>query len=205
MGTARHLDLSPERLDALARLLRAEGLTRPAAAPVPRRPDPDAPAPLSFPQRRLWFLDQLDPGSTAYTIPNAVRILGPLDTGLFARACDLVVRRHESLRTIFTTVDGQPRQRVVSEAADERLGERQQPAHHHDSVHQRRTVHHGLRADHQRRRRAPGHRRHEAGAGDRRRRRLDRSPALTARVRPLSRMAVWTFPSRRLATLAVAT
>ncbi len=69
--------------------------------------------PLSFSQQRLWFLEQLVPGSAAYNVPSAVRIEGPLDVEVWRRCCDEIVRRHESLRTTFAEVDGQPVQRVA--------------------------------------------------------------------------------------------
>jgi amino acid adenylation domain-containing protein len=68
--------------------------------------------PLSFAQQRLWFLDQLTPGSTVYNINAAVRFTGSLDLGALERCFDEIVRRHEVLRTTFTTVDGNPAQIV---------------------------------------------------------------------------------------------
>ena len=66
----------------------------------------------SFPQQRMWFLDQLNPGSAAYNIPAAVRVHGPLDVELWRRSLAEIVRRHESLRTTFDEVDGEPVQVV---------------------------------------------------------------------------------------------
>ncbi|HJT58662.1 MAG TPA: amino acid adenylation domain-containing protein, partial [Ktedonobacteraceae bacterium] len=64
--------------------------------------------PLSFAQQRLWFLDQLEPGSVSYNIPVAVRLSGALNIEAFERGLVEVVRRHESLRTTFRTQEGQP-------------------------------------------------------------------------------------------------
>jgi amino acid adenylation domain-containing protein len=61
--------------------------------------------PLSFAQQRLWFLDQLEPGSVAFSIPVAVRMRGRLDVATLAQALSEVVRRHEVLRTTFTEID----------------------------------------------------------------------------------------------------
>jgi amino acid adenylation domain-containing protein len=73
--------------------------------------------PASFSQQRLWFLDQLAPGGAAYNIPSAVRIHGLLDLDAWRRACTEIMRRHESLRTTFDQVNGQPMQ-IVSEHAE---------------------------------------------------------------------------------------
>jgi len=69
----------------------------------------DQELPLSFAQQRLWFLDQLEPGNTNYNIPEAVRIKGDLDPDLFERAVNIIVGRHESLRTNFVSDNGRPR------------------------------------------------------------------------------------------------
>jgi len=69
--------------------------------------------PLSFAQEQLWFLDQLVPGGHLYNIPAAVRLTGPLDAAAFERSLDEIVRRHESLRTIFVAIDGRPLQSVL--------------------------------------------------------------------------------------------
>jgi amino acid adenylation domain-containing protein len=68
--------------------------------------------PLSFAQQRLWFLDQLEPGSVAYTIAGRRRFHGPLDRTALANAFTELVRRHESLRTTFPSTDGEPVQRI---------------------------------------------------------------------------------------------
>jgi amino acid adenylation domain-containing protein len=71
--------------------------------------------PLSFAQKRLWVIDQLDPQSAAYNIPMAVRFHGALDTGALQQALSEIVRRHEILRTTIKTIDGEPMQ-VISPA-----------------------------------------------------------------------------------------
>lgn len=68
--------------------------------------------PLSFAQQRLWFLDQLQPGNPAYTMMATVRLRGDLDEVALKQAWQDLVQRHESLRTRFVLVDGQPRQQV---------------------------------------------------------------------------------------------
>ncbi len=74
--------------------------------PVPR----DQPLPLSLAQQRLWFLYRLEPDSPAYNIPWAVQLDGVLDAAALQLAFDVLVRRHEVLRTGFTEVAGEPRQ-----------------------------------------------------------------------------------------------
>jgi amino acid adenylation domain-containing protein len=72
----------------------------------------DGPAPLSFAQQRLWLLAQLDSTSPVYNLPAAVRLHGKLDPGALDRALAGVIRRHESLRTRFPLVGGDPVQAV---------------------------------------------------------------------------------------------
>ena len=64
--------------------------------------------PLSFAQQRLWFLDQLEPGSSAYNIARVLRLSGPLNEAALQKALEGMVARHESLRTVFVTVEGSP-------------------------------------------------------------------------------------------------
>jgi amino acid adenylation domain-containing protein len=99
--------LKPELLE----LLRERG--NPAKA-RPTAIARDADMPLSFVQQRLWFLDQLEPGTPAYTIAVRRRLLGPLDGSALARALTELARRHESLRTTFVTRDGEPWQHISS-------------------------------------------------------------------------------------------
>ncbi|HLL53261.1 MAG TPA: amino acid adenylation domain-containing protein, partial [Myxococcaceae bacterium] len=69
--------------------------------------------PLSFAQQRLWFLDRLEPGSTAYNMPLAARLEGALDEAALERALRGVVARHQALRTTFHAgAGGEPEQRV---------------------------------------------------------------------------------------------
>jgi len=72
------------------------------------------PAETSFSQQRLWFLDQIEPGGAAYTIPAALELRGALDVSVLERALAALIARHESLRTVFINGGGQPLQ-LVSE------------------------------------------------------------------------------------------
>ncbi|MEU5247561.1 condensation domain-containing protein, partial [Streptomyces asoensis] len=62
----------------------------------------------SFSQQRLWFLDQLRPGTADHLLPLALRLRGDLDTEALAAALADVVDRHEVLRTRYAAADGEP-------------------------------------------------------------------------------------------------
>jgi amino acid adenylation domain-containing protein len=96
----------------IAAAKRQGGALPPPLAPTLR----DGPLPLSFAQQRLWFLDRLEPGSAAYNIAAALVLAGRLEPGLLAAALSAVAHRHESLRTVFGEVDGEPLQRVLAPA-----------------------------------------------------------------------------------------
>ncbi|MBU8901095.1 non-ribosomal peptide synthetase, partial [Corallococcus sp. M34] len=101
-------------LTALARRIdeashEARGSDAPVLAPVSR----GQPLPLSFAQQRLWFLDQLQPGTTAYNMPSALRLEGTLDVDALERAFSDLIRRHESLRTTFSSGEGEPIQLIA--------------------------------------------------------------------------------------------
>ncbi|MEM9290671.1 MAG: amino acid adenylation domain-containing protein [Acidobacteriota bacterium] len=84
-------------------------------SPIPRRLQADSAdelQPLSFAQERLWFIDRLDPGSSAYNVPAPLLLRGPLDERRLVRSLAAVVQRHEVLRTTFDGGEGEPRQRV---------------------------------------------------------------------------------------------
>ncbi|MBW3570370.1 MAG: amino acid adenylation domain-containing protein [Gemmatimonadetes bacterium] len=102
--------LSPAKRALLEAMLREQGVAAPAATAIP--PHGEGPAPLSFAQQRLWFVDRLNPGLATYNIPVALRLEGPLDEGALARAVDEVVRRHDVLRAVVQVHDGEPVQVV---------------------------------------------------------------------------------------------
>ncbi len=98
----------PTVADLARNLESALGSGRGVQLPPLRRVPRDGALPLSFAQQRLWFLDRLEPGGIAYNLATAVRLVGALDRGAFARALAEVVRRHESLRTTFDLALGDP-------------------------------------------------------------------------------------------------
>jgi amino acid adenylation domain-containing protein len=81
-------------------------------APPIRRIPRGGPLPVSFSQQRLWFIQQMEPESAAYNMPHALRVRGPLDVGALERSFDALRARHETLRTVFAAVDGEPVQLV---------------------------------------------------------------------------------------------
>ncbi|GMU10103.1 non-ribosomal peptide synthetase/type I polyketide synthase [Corallococcus caeni] len=95
-------------LSALARRLDAarpeDASHAPPLLPVPRT----GALPLSFAQQRLWLIEQIEPGGTAYNIPTVLRVRGRLDRSALGRSFSGLVERHESLRTVFATHDGEP-------------------------------------------------------------------------------------------------
>ncbi|MFH8768881.1 non-ribosomal peptide synthase/polyketide synthase [Streptomyces sp. NPDC017958] len=93
----------------LASLLRDAEHARPALAPMPR---PER-VPVSYAQRRLWFLNRMDPDSPLYNVPAVLRLRGRLDRAALRDAVRDVAVRHETLRTVFPAVDGEPVQRVL--------------------------------------------------------------------------------------------
>jgi amino acid adenylation domain-containing protein len=100
-----------EILGFLARVARSAG-PAPVAPPL-TRVSRDSALPLSFAQQRLWFIDQLEPGSPAYNIPVAFRLRGLLHQGTLAAVLTEILRRHEVLRTTFPTVGGEPVQVIA--------------------------------------------------------------------------------------------
>ena len=103
--------LSPEK-----RALLMQQLAR-KAAPTPqneigRRTRPER-LPLSSAQQRLWILDQIDPGNSVYNVTSLMRFQGLLDVDALERTLSEIVRRHESLRTVFVKDEEGPRQHIL--------------------------------------------------------------------------------------------
>ncbi|WP_374297934.1 amino acid adenylation domain-containing protein, partial [Sphingomonas sp.] len=96
---------------ALVRHLQGAGRGRTALAVMPRPGE----IPLSFAQRRLWFLDRLESGAATYVIPIAARLRGALDIAALQAALGDLVARHESLRTVFPETLGVAHQRILAD------------------------------------------------------------------------------------------
>ncbi|PSB01238.1 non-ribosomal peptide synthetase [Merismopedia glauca] len=69
--------------------------------------------PLSFAQRQLWFLEQLEPGTPFYTLPMVLKLAGRIEIGVLERSLNELVRRHEALRTNLAVIDGEPVQAIA--------------------------------------------------------------------------------------------
>ncbi len=109
----RIANLSPEKLALLNQHLQRQVLqTAPKNSLMPLR-DPNQPARLSFSQQRLWFLQQLEPSNNAYNEPSAWRLSGNLNVVALEQSLREILRRHEVMRTLIVTQDGEPVQTVV--------------------------------------------------------------------------------------------
>src|SRR5688500_10050622 len=104
LSVAKRMLLEKRLQGALRNTVREPAIARRAA---------DGQSPLSFAQQRLWFLEQLEPGSPVYNVVEALRLNGPLDVSALERSFSEIVRRHESLRTNFISVEGQPAQLIA--------------------------------------------------------------------------------------------
>jgi amino acid adenylation domain-containing protein/non-ribosomal peptide synthase protein (TIGR01720 family) len=103
-----------ERRKAVLAALKAKGRAAPPARPSDRerRESESRELPLSFAQQRLWFIEQMQPGSPLYNVPTAYRARGPLSLAALAASLGEILRRHEVLRARFFSVDGRPVQSI---------------------------------------------------------------------------------------------
>ncbi|TWH43972.1 condensation domain-containing protein [Dulcicalothrix desertica] len=101
-------DISPKKLALLSKLLREKGQnTLKTQVITPRKSELNY-YPLSFSQRRLWFLSQLEEGSDAYNMPAALQLTGTIEITALEQTLREIVRRHEVLRTNFVAINGAP-------------------------------------------------------------------------------------------------
>ncbi|HEY0022706.1 MAG TPA: condensation domain-containing protein, partial [Longimicrobium sp.] len=106
--------LSTAERERILRMARAARLERSTPQISPIEPvERGGRLALSFAQQRLWFLEQLGELGSTYHIPEQLRLRGVLDRPALARALERIVARHESLRTVFVMVDGEPEQRIL--------------------------------------------------------------------------------------------
>jgi hypothetical protein len=104
-------ELSPAKRALLQRALRRRQQAARTASAIPRRQG-SGPAPLSFSQQRMWFLQQWEPASHAFNGSRAFRLRGPLQAHALRGAFETVLERHQSLRTVFSG-DREPVQVVL--------------------------------------------------------------------------------------------
>ena len=103
---------SPEQRALLEIRLKQAGLALPEVDGIPRRL-PGVAAPLSFAQERLWFLEQLEPGT--YNVAQNLRLTGPLKPEALRESFGHIVRRHEVFRASFPAPNGHPQQMIATE------------------------------------------------------------------------------------------
>jgi amino acid adenylation domain-containing protein/thioester reductase-like protein len=107
LQTQSEMNAAQQKQALLRQLLQEKGIKTPQIPPIPCRTSAE-PCPLSFAQERLWFLDQLEPNSTAYNLSTALRIKGLLRPDILERSFSEVIQRHEILRTSFPQLGQQP-------------------------------------------------------------------------------------------------
>ena len=109
--TKRIAALSPEKRAIFEQKLKQ--INSPQKPTITKRTDLNS-SPLSFAQERLWFLHQLDPSNAAYHIPIAWHFTGQLNLQKLHDSINLIIQRHEALRTRFPTKEGKPYQDILN-------------------------------------------------------------------------------------------
>ncbi|MEM7028583.1 MAG: amino acid adenylation domain-containing protein [Chloroflexota bacterium] len=104
--------LSDAKKALLKKRLQAKRNKATTTTGIPRQTD-EGPSPLSFSQERLWFLEYFQPDTAAFNLPHAIRMKGYLEFNLFQTALNMVVARHESLRTYFIKTDAGAQQVIL--------------------------------------------------------------------------------------------
>ena len=107
-------ELSLEKLDLAKVMLRKEGISYQSIPIVPIKKKTKY-FPLSFGQKRLWFLDKLMPGNPIYNTPFTVKVSGKLDKTVLEKSINEIIRRHDILRTVFVEIDKEPFQEILAE------------------------------------------------------------------------------------------
>ena len=111
LPTDLRAQIAKRKAEILALLRRRSSSKRIAAPPIMPRATGE-PAPLSFAQERLWFLEQLEPESAVYNVRRASRLVGNLNTSALEASLNEIISRHETLRTAFRLINGRPLQVV---------------------------------------------------------------------------------------------
>ena len=113
----RIAQLSPAKLALLEQKLRKDSAgSRPQPQPAAERRQ--GPAPLSFAQERLWFLEQMEPDGCLYNLPTILPLLGPVKPELVEASVRQIVGRHSALRTRFVVKDDSPYQVIGDDVRD---------------------------------------------------------------------------------------
>src|SRR5215208_1098311 len=102
-------DLSPAKRALMKSMVHVDCVKDSHADRIPKARRSDL-VPTSFAQRRLWFLDQLETGKCLYNMPRALRLKGHLDIAALEQSLAEIIHRHETLRTSFMAVEGEPMQ-----------------------------------------------------------------------------------------------
>lgn len=112
--TKQLANLSPEKRKLFELMLQEKGIDLSQAGILPQGRETNR-FPLSFGQQRLWFLDQMEPGSPLYNNPASVLLTGPLNIDALEKSLNEIIQRHEVLRTIFKTQKDEPVQEIQPE------------------------------------------------------------------------------------------
>jgi amino acid adenylation domain-containing protein len=105
-------NLSPEKRALLEKYLLEKTSQTRARQTIPRRTSAES-YPLSFAQERMWFLEQLYPDSALYNEQSVYRLRGPLNVDALAQSMQIIVQRHEILRTVYRQIEGKPMQIIL--------------------------------------------------------------------------------------------
>ena len=108
----RIANLPPANRALLEQKLKVQGFDSFIKQIISRRATRES-APLSYSQRRLWFLDQYEPNSSVYNVPSGLRLRGSVDVAALERSLNEIVHRHEALRTTFSMIGGEPVQAIA--------------------------------------------------------------------------------------------
>ncbi|MFZ1289534.1 MAG: amino acid adenylation domain-containing protein [Melioribacteraceae bacterium] len=107
-------NLSPEKQKLVRILLNEQGIDIDSKFILPQSREKKV-FPMSYAQKRLWFLEKFEPENSIYIIPSGVKITGNVNTDYFVSAINEVVKRHEILRTKFIEIDGEGFQEIIDE------------------------------------------------------------------------------------------